>query len=182
LWRIAHLRIDRSAMLRHLLPALLPLMLSAQPGTKAPAWATWKGEAVAISHPTAWTVESDPDIGMVVGFLSPMDSGDVFRENVNLIIQATGEMDLPTYVATTEAQVKEAGGEMIVSATQRNGTGEYHTFEYTARMNDMPLHFKQELRLRGGRAYLITFTAHRDAWEETLYLAEAIMGSFKWLE
>lgn len=172
-------------MLRHLLPALpllLPCILSAQPAAKPPAWATWKGEGVALSHPTAWTVESSGAYGSVVAFLSPPDSGDVFRENVNLMLQETGEMDLPTYVSNTEAQVKEVGGEMIVSATQRNSTGEYHSFEYTASMNDTPLHFKQEVRLRGGKAYLITFTAHRDAWDEMLYLAEAIMGSFKWLE
>ncbi|MBL8002543.1 MAG: hypothetical protein JNL05_11320 [Flavobacteriales bacterium] len=150
--------------------------------TKAPAWTTWKGEGVALSHPTAWTVDVDRDKGMVVGFLSPLDSGDVFRENVNLLVQPTGDMDLPAYIALTEQQVRDVKGALIHSATQRNSTGEYHTFEYTATLNDLPLHFKQEVRLRGGRAYLVTFTSHRDAWDDTLYIAEAILGSFKWLE
>jgi hypothetical protein len=152
------------------------------PTAKPPAWATWKGEGVSLSHPTAWTVANERDKGVVVAFLSPLDSGDVFRENVNLLVQPIGELDLPGYIANTEQQVREARGEMIHSATQRNGTGEYHTFEYTATMNDVPLHFKQEVRLRGGRAFLVTFTAHRDAWDDTLYIAEAILGSFKWLD
>jgi acetaldehyde dehydrogenase (acetylating) len=152
-------------------------------GSKPPAWAPWKGDGVGLTYPVEWTMDRSGAQGTSVIFLSPLDSGDVFRDNVNLLVQDAAGTDLPAYIAATEQQVRALNkGDLLHSATQRNSTGEYHTFEYTGTANDLHLHWKQEVRMRGGKAYLLTFTAQEDAWEEMLYVAEAIMGSFKWLE
>jgi hypothetical protein len=38
------------------------------------------------------------------------------------------------------------------------------------------------VRLRDGKAYWLTFMAQADAWEEMLYIADAVMDSFKWVD
>lgn len=167
-----------------LLLSCASLVRAQEPTGKPPAWTTWKGEGVSLAHPVEWSVDGTGQQGAAVIFYSPADSGDVFRENVNLLLQDAPGIDLTAYARNTEQQVREQlpKGEMLHSGGSRNATGEFHTFEYTGEINGIPLHWKQEVRLRDGKAYLITFTAHRDAWDEMLYLAEAIMGSFKWLE
>ena len=164
---------------------LLGLQLNAQDTAgKLPAWATWKGGGISLAHPVEWKADDSGAQGTLVIFRSPVDSGDVFQENVNLLIQEIGAMDLPTYVSVTEEQIRTQlpNGVLINSSTQRGASGEYHQFEYTGDLNGLPLHWKQVVRLKDGKAYLITFTAHKDLWDEDLYLADAMLDSFKWIE
>jgi len=170
-----------------LLPlTLLTLCCPAQdaPIRKAPAWATWKGEGVSLAHPVAWVAHASGANGTVVAFVSPMDSGDVFRENVSLRVEASDGKDLTSFVGATEQWIANdlPKGVLIHSGATRDGTGELHQLEYTGEIAERPVHGKQVVRLRGGKAYRLTFVADRDAWDEMLYIAEAIMGSFKWAE
>ena len=164
---------------------LIGITLNAQDSSgKLPAWATWKGKSISLAHPMEWKADDSGAGNMLVIFRSPMDSGDVFQENVNLMIQDIAAMDLPTYVAATEEQIRTQlpNGVVVNSSTQRGTSGEYHQFEYTGELNGLLLHWKQVVRLRGAQVYLLTFTAHADAWDEDLYLSEAMLDSFKWVE
>jgi hypothetical protein len=151
---------------------------------KPPAWTTWKGAGVALAHPVEWTADGSGVQGTTVAFMSPMDSGDVFRENVSLRLEETQEKDLHAYVGTSEQWItmELPKGVLIHSGATRNSTGELHQLEYTAEISGLPVHCKQVVRLRGGKAYWLTFMAHADAWEEMLYIADAVMDSFKWVD
>ncbi len=153
-------------------------------GGKQPAWATWRGAGVSLAHPVEWTVDESGERGAAVIFLSPLDSGDLFSENVNLLVQDAPGVSLTEYATATEAQVGQqlAKGTMITSSATRDITGEMHQFEYTGELSGRAMHWKQVVRIREGKAYLLTFTAEEGSWDEMLFLAEAIMGSFKWLE
>ncbi len=153
-------------------------------GAKPPAWTTWKGAGVSLAHPVEWAADASGAQGTLVAFMSPMDSGDVFQENVSLMVEESKQEDLNAYVGTTEQWITKElpQGVLIHSGATRNSTGELHQLEYTGDVSGQPVHCKQVVRLRGGKAYWLTFMAHADAWDEMLYIADAVMDSFKWTE
>jgi hypothetical protein len=181
-WQLLLLMLRSSFLL-----ATVPFVLACSgqtEGVKQPAWTTWKGSGVSLAHPVEWTADGSGAQGTTVAFMSPMDSGDVFRENVSLRLEETQEKDLHAYVGTSEQWITKElqKGVLIHSGATRNSTGELHQLEYTAEVSGLPVHCKQVVRLRGGKAYWLTFMAHADAWDEMLYIADAVMDSFKWVD
>ncbi len=181
-WQLLLLMLRSSFLL-----ASIPFVLACSgqtEGVKQPAWTTWKGSGVSLAHPVEWAADASGAQGTLVAFMSPMDSGDVFQENVSLMVEETKSEDLNAYVGTTEQWITKElpKGVLIHSGATRNSTGELHQLEYTGDVSGQPVHCKQVVRLRGGKAYWLTFMAHADAWDEMLYIADAVMDSFNWLE
>jgi serine/threonine-protein kinase len=160
-----------------LVTAVMAIALHAQPN--ASAWKTWRTKACSLNYPGDWAFDNSGSAGTTVAFYAPSDSGDTFRENVNLVVQDVKGMDLTTYAQRTESEVRTHLGEasIIRSETERT-PAEVHTLEYAGKLNGRDMRFKQTLRIVNGKAYVLTYTADPATYDEYLYLADAILNSF----
>ncbi|MBL7963414.1 MAG: hypothetical protein JNM31_06180 [Flavobacteriales bacterium] len=157
---------------------LVGVALCAQAPKGVPAWKRWKGSGCTLTYPSAWSVAEAAAEHVSVVFRAPLDSGDTFQENLNLIVQDVGEVTMDEYVRTTHAQIAQFLQQARVLSSAPGRSADSHVFEYSGTYEGRALHWLQHVYLRNGKAYLITFTAEADMFEEYRYLAEAAMDSF----
>ena len=75
-------------------------------------------------------------------------------------------------LASSEVEDKQ-----IISATDPDASGSYD-MEYTGKIDGAMLHRLEHVMMQDGISYTLTYTAPPQAYEEQLFLAEAIMNSF----
>ncbi|MEL7427699.1 MAG: hypothetical protein AAFN81_32205 [Bacteroidota bacterium] len=137
-----------------------------------------------VDYPSTWRLDASKTMGPVVFFYSPPEGdNDQFQENVNLLIQELGstEIDLKEYTKLTKEQVKDWEAEIIrmdqIKDTE-DGIPE-GIYEYTANQFGMELHILQRVKIKDGKAYLLTYTAGQDTYDQYLEVAEGILQSFQ---
>ena len=161
-----------------LIAIAIPVCIAGHAQTSGREWKNWKGDDCRIAYPADWTERSGQDVGSMVLFLAPLtDTSDRFSENVNVMVQELNGLTLEDHVRITEEQVSTmlVNGKMITSKAL---DGNSHSFEYTGEIEGTALHWNAAVHIHNGKAYLITYTAESSAYDEYLYLAEAMMQSF----
>lgn len=152
-----------------------------------PKWQTLSDSAFLIEYPSNWTADQTGNLGVRFILMSPTDSDtDAFRENINLNITDLGAPDvinLDLFAEAAEEQIKQyiTAAQVLRSSriSPANGQAAYHEIEFTGNQGGSTLHWKQHYRLKGRYAYILTFTAHHNAYDQHLKLANKIMESFK---
>ncbi len=181
-------------MLRILLSAplsLLAVIAAAQDYTatvkttttkvEARAWIAWKNAECSLNYPGAWTAEAAGPPGTVVIFSAPMDSSGFIQSKVDLVSRDIGAMSLEDFMRQRKAEIKAQflDGHFIGGVAQSDGQEASQTLEYTGTINDQPFHYRQVVRVNKGKAYLLTYSATDEMYDESLFMAEAMFGSFK---
>ncbi|MEO9869815.1 hypothetical protein [Ekhidna sp.] len=134
----------------------------------------------SIKYPSTWEVNQTGQMGMAFGLFSPAGmQGDQFRENVNLIIQdiSSQNLDLVDFVSLSENQITTmiVDGNLLVSE-KKDG---YHQMIYTGTMGQYKLKFQQYYWVIGGNAYILTFTAEQNQYDNYIGVAQQLMDSFE---
>lgn len=137
---------------------------------------TKKSGKYSISIPKDWLFsESDPGTEFIV--TSPLSTkpNDMFAENVNLMVQMVGNMSMDEYMNLTKKQF--AG--MNVSDLRIVDVKGKKELEYSFKYGGSELKVLQYLWLENRKAYILTYTDMKAAFEMHIKLGRRILNSFK---
>lgn len=153
---------------------------TAQPDAE---WNTLEQEGYSIRYPSSWEPNLNGLMGTTFFLFSPFESSDdLFRENVNLMIQdLTGlNLDLNQYTQLSEDQVKTliTNGVIIESKRMKTESGEYHKIIYTGDQGIYNLEYEQYYWIIGNKAYVLTFTSEQQKYAQYKETGEQILNSF----
>jgi len=145
------------------------------------AWVAWKNTECSLNYPGAWTAEAAGPPGTVVIFSAPMDSSGFVQSKVDLIVRDVGAMGLEDFMRKRKEEIKAqfTDGHFIGGVAQSEANDASQTLEYTGTINDQPFHYRQFVCVSKGKAYLLTYSAADEMYDEFLFMAEAMFGSFK---
>ncbi len=138
----------------------------------------------SIQYPELWDVDTVHKNMADVFFLSPLSSDtDKFRENVGVGIQNLHGMnvDLDKFVTLSENQIKTlvTNGNIIESRRVKYAEGEFHKIIFTGLQGVYHLKFEQYYFIYKEKAFVITFTAEENKFDDYVAVSEKILGSFK---
>jgi len=136
-----------------------------------------------FQYPSSWRIDDSKTLGADVFAFSPLsDTLDSFSENVNLIIQEIGQqkITLAQYKEISEKQIIDmlSDGKILSSSIQKKGNEEYYTLTYSMSKDKYRIKMSAICRIKRGKAYLFTFSAEADKYEEYKTIAEKILDSF----
>lgn len=147
-------------------------------------WKTVNDNNFTIEYPDNWELNKSGQMGTKFILFSKLsNSSDKFRENVNLIIQdLTGSnIQLDKYVEISENQIKTlvTNGKIIESKRISDKRYEYHKMIYTGKQGVFDLKFIQYYWVLNNKAFVLTFTAEIDEFDDYVQVANGIMDTFK---
>ena len=147
-------------------------------------WKTISENNFKIEYPDNWELNKSGQMGTKFILFSKLsNSTDKFRENVNLIIQdLTGSnITLDKYVEISENQIKTlvVNGRIIESKRISDKEFEYHKMIYTGKQGVFDLKFIQYYWVIDNKAFVLTFTAEINEFDNFVQIGEKIMNSFK---
>lgn len=162
--------------------AFLFSMTSIAQKSSAAEKGSYETDHYSIQYPKDWTLESSKKMGTAFILYAPESNSD-FRENINMLTQDLKgkNTDLKKYQNNTEAQISAMGpGASIISSeiVSVNNTDCYKAI-YTLKQQDKNLKCVSVCYISNEIAYLITFTAVIDNFNEYASIAGEIMDSFK---
>ena len=144
-------------------------------------WTSYKAVDYEIAYPDKW---EEKEISGTVLFLTEKESDDdTFQENVNVLIQnlSSQPMSLDQYTALSNQQIIGAFGESALLSLTRNelsGTPA-HEVIYTMIYRGKNLKLKGFWLIKDDKAYVLTYTAEPNRYDEYVDVATKIMTSFK---
>lgn len=147
-------------------------------------WKTLDKTDYTIQYPDDFELNTSGQMGMSFILLSNKTSPqDEFRENVNLVIQdLTGQnTDLNKYVEISEGQIKSmiTNSNIIESKRIKDGNMESQKVIFTGFQGQFNLKFEQHYWIVNNKAYVLTFTAEVNEFENYKEISEKIINSFK---
>ena len=147
---------------------------------------TWKQlnfEGFTIDHPENWEVNTKGEMGTKFILFSSLENPqDVFKENINLVVQdLTGyDIDLKGFVEISEQQVNTyvTDGKILESKKLSKENVAYHKLIYTGKQGVYELKFEQYFWVLESKAYILTFTCEESNYLIYKMIAERILKSF----
>ena len=145
------------------------------------AWISWKNTECSLNYPGAWNAEAAGPPGTVMIFSAPMDSSGFIQSRVDLAVRNIGAIGLDDLMRKRKEEIKAdyPDGHMIGGVAQTGADDASQTIEYTGSIADRPMHFRQLVRISKGKSYLLTYSATEEMYDEFLFMAEAMFGSFR---
>lgn len=140
-----------------------------------------------ISYPDTW--EKKLDNGMAI-FLSKKESKeDLFRENVNVMVQdlSAQPMTLEQYTNLTKEQIIKGAGSSAIQTVKDITLADQKAKEMIFIIPKNPLGSQIDLKIRqvwlikNNKAFLITFTAEKNKYEKYLLEVTQTINTFKLL-
>lgn len=156
---------------------------SSEPAPSEPAPAADGTEYVdddgfAITFPDDWEIRPDA-LGAQVAAVFPDQQGPTFADNVTVVFEDTTQTDL-TVQDYLDLSAQNAPQQLpsFVPLDQRvvDGVG---YFEYTATVQEMPLHFLAGVVVDEGRAYVATFSATPESFEAREPVARSVLETLR---
>ncbi len=147
-------------------------------------WKTLDESEFIIHYPDSLDLDKSGQMGMTFVLLFKQTSQqDLFRENINLIIQdLTGfKINLDEYVDISEEQIKMmiTNGNIIESKRIKTDNSEYQKAIYTGTQGQFNLKFEQYYWVVRQKAYVLTLTCEINQFDKYQEVGEKIMNSFK---
>lgn len=148
-----------------------------------PNWKVFGTGQFTIQYPPDWELDQSGLMGSSFILFQPLESDhDLFRENVNLLIQdLTGyDLDLNQFANLSEDQVKTmiTNSTLIESKRIKTGPEEFHRMIYTGDQGNYHLKFVQYYWVKEGEAFVLTFTCEQDTYEINKDTGSTILNSF----
>jgi hypothetical protein len=163
--------------------SLVSWMIQAQSSTNASDWLTLNEKEFSVSYPKDWDLDQKGQMGTsFILFSKPSSPQDLFRENVNLLIQnlAGININLDKYVEISEEQIKTMiANSQLIESKRMSGALPFHKEIYTGDQGILKLKFEQYYWVKDEKAYVLTFTAEVNQFDTFKQTAEAILKSFK---
>jgi hypothetical protein len=147
-------------------------------------WKTIDEHNYTIHYPDSFELSKAGQMGTsFVLFSKQTSKRDLFRENINLLIQDLGgqKIDLDEYVELSEKQVKTliTNGNLIESKRIKTTETEYHKIIYTGVQGKFNLKFEQYFWIMKGEAYILTLTCEVNQFANYKKIGEKIMNTFR---
>jgi serine/threonine-protein kinase len=152
-------------------------------------WLNYKDDnnKFSISYPETW--DKNINNGMVVFFTKKENQEDLFRDNINIIVQnlSNQPLTLEEYTNLTKQQViNEVGASAIQSTNDVILAGQkakemIYIIPKNPLRNQLDLKIRQVWFIQNNKAYLLTYTAEKDKYEKYLQEVLKIDASFKLL-
>lgn len=147
-------------------------------------WKTIDESGFTIQYPDSLELNKSGQMGMTFILLTKQTSQqDLFRENVNLIIQdlAGQNINLDKYVEISERQIKTmiTNGNIIESKRIKTSYSEFQKVIYTGVLGQFNLKFEQYYWIVKQKAYVLTLTCEINQFDKYQEIGEKIMNSFK---
>lgn len=136
-----------------------------------------------IKYPPAWSEEVGT-AGSVVAFLSPQQGGsDDFRDNLNVLVQDLPDPSTPlseyTRLSLRQAPQIIDGFKLLTSGPSTLASRSAWRVTYLGQSGNHDLEFEAFWLVEKGRAYVLTFTAARAAFDAFEPTTEAMIDSFQ---
>ena len=137
----------------------------------------------SIIYPPNWELNQSKQMGTSFILFSPLDSvNDVFKENVNLVIQnvSTNHIDLDKFVELSENQIETMATNSKIEENRRikHGEKEFHKMVYIADQGILHLKFEQYYWVVDEKAYILTLTTEQSKYKDYKEVGENIINSF----
>ena len=147
-------------------------------------WETLDEANYMIQYPDSFELNTSGQMGMSFILLSKKTSPqDEFRENVNLVIQdlAGQNIDLDKYVEISESQIKSMiiNSDIIESKRVKTGNLASQKVIFTGFQGQFNIKFEQHYWIVNNKAYVLTFTAEVNEFDNYKDVSEKIMNSFR---
>lgn len=137
-----------------------------------------------IAYPPEWTMIENEG-GAAAIFYSPMENElDIFKENVNIVIQdiSKNPMPLDQYTKRAIFQVKavfKTGMEVVESTPVTLGGVPGHKFVFMGTGPEGNLKFMSMWAIKGETVFQFTYTGMKSDWDEYKKVADKMFRSFK---
>ena len=171
-------------MKKHLFTSLFLLLSLTMFGQdqSASEWKTLKDAAYQIQYPANWHLDQSASTQTSFVLFGRELAEGKFRENVNLIIQDISgyNLDLAGFAKISEDQINSAvaNGKVLESKQVTVNGITHHLILYQGDFNQYKLRWKQYYWIEQNKAYVLTFTATQETFEEFLPTADRILNSF----
>ncbi len=146
-------------------------------------WLEYDSNKFSIQYPSDWQLDTSKTMGIDVILMSELEGfQDNFRENVNVLVQdlAGTNIGLTEFATISEQQVETliTDSSIEYSMKEEGPAGEFHRVIYTGKQGIYNLKCEQYYFVKNERAYVLTFTAPVEKFDEYVEKAELIMDSF----
>lgn len=146
-------------------------------------WAIHSGEGYSIEYPSDWEVDLSGLMGVDLFLFSPIvDEQDLFRENVNILMQdLTGyDVTLDQYVDFSEEQIKTliTDSEIVSSERIKLNDTDCQKVIYTGKQGVYDLQYEQYYIVKNEKAFVLTLTCEQKSFDTYQEIGEMILNSF----
>ncbi|MBN2288338.1 MAG: hypothetical protein JXQ83_03325 [Candidatus Glassbacteria bacterium] len=134
-----------------------------------------------VDYKPGWEMQQ-VDISMV--FLSPKEGeDDRFQEAVNVVVQDLNSMPMTLEELTNHMKdyLHKANATIVESGKRSLGGSEGYLLVVSGKQGEMELKMMQVYTIAGGKAYIVTYTAETDKYDQYFKDAEIMFGSFEML-
>lgn len=164
----------------YILIFFIAFSISAQDGENK----TYTKDNYSISYPSDWKLDTSGIGGSLFAISSPLTSSDDgFSENVNLLTQSLKGygFDLDKYASLNKEQIAQGipGSKILEDKRVKKEDYEYHMIVISAFMQGRDLKLKQWYIIKDEKAYVLTFTAMKDEYDDFIKTGDQILNSFK---
>jgi len=147
-------------------------------------WKIINENSYTIQYPDSFDLDKSGMMRTSFVLLSKQTSAnDLFRENVNLLVQDLNgqNINLEKYTEISENQIKKmlSNCKILESKNIEIADKKYHKIIYTGDQLNYKLKFEQYYFVDKFKAYVLTFTCEINQFENYREVGEKIMNSFK---
>ena len=159
------------------------LLAAAAFSQQATAVTSYAKNDYKIQYPEVRRLDTSRLMGTELFIFAPLENAtDQFSENVNLLIQdLTGRnINLQKYKEITDKQLTDLAtdGKSIESAVVKKDNRSYYKTIYTMTQGKLKLKISSICFIKNEKAYLVTFSAEADKYEQYKKTGEGILSSF----
>lgn len=142
-----------------------------------------ESDGFGLAFPQTWTMEENYSQTRILAKSPISGEGDDFQENFNVIVMplaGTGISQLDDFIGQTETELATLISDFSLQESNRiEWAGKpAHEFVYTGTQGEYSLKWKQRLVLNSSRAYIFSYTAKVDTYDQYLGPINQILGSF----
>ena len=163
-----------------------PTTTTPAPTTAPPGYLTYENtaEGVRIKYPQEWE-KMEGYMDTVVLFRSPPESGsDMFQENFNIVAGVTDPVDLDEFTDANIDEIENSFPGVTVlekgTATVAGTSAQKVLFGLT--QGEYNLRLMQLYMIKDSKAYVLTYTAEEDAYDDFLGIAQIMINTFEIIE
>jgi len=170
-------------MKRWMLPLVAPLALLVTVATAAKETrVTDSSRALSVAVPTGWKSDKSGLLGSKLILFGPEHEG--FRVNINLMTEKVGSMSLSDYARVSEENAGKiiTGYELLSKGSTKMDGVDARFMVYRGSIGTPPrqLEFKGVFSIRGKIAYILTYTAPKDVFDQHQKAFDTVVKSVKW--
>lgn len=145
-------------------------------------WVTHEGTGYELVYPDNWQVTTANYTGVDAILMSPKEyRSDPFLENFNVVEQTVENYELQEYTKLSAEQISGMFNDAkMISQTDNEINGnKCITMIYTAQPGAIQLKYRQDYYLVDNTAFVVTFTAEKDRFDDYAEISEKVFQSFK---